>query len=179
VEEARKQLTASRAKVLTELDKKQKDPNLDCDLSQFDVVAAELKALGASVEAYNEAVAKFVTRANDYLDSLAKSDFDALHRSLAKERRSRTFQTRVEKWATDYPVVKKEAAELLRKKDANRRNLKLTPPASSARIRNESTSYLEGLAQISPLPTSLEKRMSVPTNPTAISASSSSRKRSP
>lgn len=124
VEEARKKLTASRAKVLAELEKKQKDPNSDCDLSQFDVVAAELKALSASVEAYNEAIAKFVTKAKDYLDKLPKSDIDALRRSLAKEREiEKRFKPEWKKWATDYPVVKKDAADLLGKKDTKQKVL--------------------------------------------------------
>jgi len=124
VEEARKKLKASRTKVLAELEKKQKDPNSDCDLSQFDIVAAGLKALSASVEAYNEAIAKFVTKAKDYLDKLPKSDIDALGRSLAKEREiEKRFRPEWKKWATDYPVVEKDAADLLGKKEAKQKDL--------------------------------------------------------
>ena len=124
VEEARKKLTASKAKVLAELEKKQKDPNSDCDFSQFDVLAAELRALSALVEAYNEAVAKFATKAKDYLDKLPKSDIDALRRSLAKEREiEKRFKPEWKKWATDYPLVKKDAADLLGKKEAKQKDL--------------------------------------------------------
>jgi len=124
VEVARKKLTASRANVLTELEKKQKDPNSDCDLSQFDVVAAELKALGVSIEAYNETVAKVVAKAKDHLDKLQKSDIDTLRRFLAREREiEKRFKPEWKKWATDYPVVKKDAADQLAKKDAKQKDL--------------------------------------------------------
>lgn len=86
VEEARKKLDVSKANVLGELDKKQKDPNYDCDASLFDALATHLKALSASVDAYNDAVSAFAAKAKDYIDKLPKSDVDALRHSLAKER---------------------------------------------------------------------------------------------
>jgi wobble nucleotide-excising tRNase len=124
VEDARKKLTDSRAKVLAELEKKQKEPNSDCDLSHFDVMVAELKALSAQVDAYNEAVANFVIKAEGYIDELPKSDIDVLRQSLAKEREiEKRFKPEWKRWATDYPVVKKDAADLLRKKDAKQKDL--------------------------------------------------------
>jgi len=124
VEEARKKLTASRATVLAELEKKQKNPNSDCDLSLFDIMVAELNALSMSVNAYNEAVTKFVTKVKDYIERLPKSDIDALRRTLSKEREiEKRFNPEWKEWATEYPVVKKYADELLIKKDAKQKEL--------------------------------------------------------
>ena len=124
VEEARKKLNVSKASVLAELDKKQKDPNHDCDASLFDALAKDLKGLAASIAVYNDAVSKFAAKAKDYLDKLPKSDVDALRRSLAKEREiEKRFKPEWKKWAGDYPTVKKDAADLLAKKDAKQKEL--------------------------------------------------------
>jgi len=74
VETARTKLTAAKAGILSELDKKQKDPNADPDLLQFDTMSADLQSLKRSVEAYNKAVANFTAKAKDYVDNLPKSD---------------------------------------------------------------------------------------------------------
>lgn len=124
VEEARKKLTASKAKVMDKLDRKQKDPNSDCELSQFGILTSELKALSESIDAYNETVVRLATKTKDYLDKLPKSDIDTLRRSLAKEREiEKRFKLEWKKWATDYPIAKKDAADLLGKKDAKQKDL--------------------------------------------------------
>jgi wobble nucleotide-excising tRNase len=124
VEEARKELNVSKANVLAELAKKQKDPNYACDASLFDAFAKDLKDLSASIAAYNNAVSTFAAKAKDYLDKLPKSDVDALRRSLAKEREiEKRFKPEWKKWAGDYPTVKKEATDLLTKKDAKQKEL--------------------------------------------------------
>ena len=132
-EEARGKLTALRAKVLTALDGKLKDPNSDSDLSPIDAVAAELKFLSESIEAYNGAVAKFVAKAKDYLTKLPRSDIDSLLGVLAKEREiEKRFKPEWKKWATDYPVVKKDSADWLERRAKSRRISKHTRPASLA-----------------------------------------------
>lgn len=75
-------------------------------------------------KAYNEAIAKFVTKAKGYIDKLPKSDIDVLRQSLVKEREiENRFKREWKNWAKDYPVVKKKAADLLRKKDAKQKDL--------------------------------------------------------
>jgi wobble nucleotide-excising tRNase len=124
VGEARKKLNVSKTSVFGELDKKQKDPNYDCDTSLFDDFAEHLKNLSASVDAYNDSVSSFAAKTKDYIDKLPKSDVDTLRRSLAKEREiEKRFMPEWKKWAADYPVVKNEAAGFLTKKDAKQNEL--------------------------------------------------------
>ncbi len=124
VETARTKLTASKSKVLAELEKKQKDPNTDGDLSQFDTMAAALESLKTSVETYNKAVMDFTAKAKDYVDKLPKSDVDTLQVVLAKEREiEKRFKAEWKKWATDYPIAKNDASDLLVKKDAKQKEL--------------------------------------------------------
>jgi hypothetical protein len=63
VEKCRARLAELKDKVQSELEKKQKDPNADADLSQFDALAAELTGLKTEVEAYNTAVAALIEKA--------------------------------------------------------------------------------------------------------------------
>jgi wobble nucleotide-excising tRNase len=124
VEEARKKLGVSKANVLGELDRKQKDPNYACDSSSFDDLAENLKSLKASGDAYNDAVSTFATKAKDYIEKLPKSDVDVLSRLLAKEREiEKRFKPEWKKWAADYPAVKEEVADLLTKKVAKQKEL--------------------------------------------------------
>jgi wobble nucleotide-excising tRNase len=124
VETARTKLTVSKAKVLAELDKKQKDPTADADLSQFDTMAAELESLKTSVEAYNKALADFTAKTKDYVDKLPKSDVDTLRLALAKEREiEKRFKPEWKKWATDHPAAEKDADDLLVKKNAKQKDL--------------------------------------------------------
>lgn len=124
VETATTKLTASKAKVVAELEKKQKDPNADADLSQFDTMVAELESLKTSVKTYNKAVADFTAKAKDYVEKLPKSDIDALRVALAKEREiEKRFKLEWKKWATDYPTANKDANDLLIKKDDKQREL--------------------------------------------------------
>ena len=124
VETARTKLTASKSKALAELEKKQKDPNADGDLSQFDTMVAALESLKTSVESYNKAVVDFTAKAKDYVDKLPKSDVDTLQVALAKERETeKRFNAEWKKWATDYPTAKKDAIDLLVKKIAKQNEL--------------------------------------------------------
>jgi len=124
VEATRTKLTDLKAKVQTELEKKQKDPNADADLSHFDTMASELDSLKDSVETYNKAVAAFTEKAKTYATNLAKSDIDSIRGALAKEREiEKRFKLEWKKWATDYPVAKKDAHDLLAEKDAKQKEL--------------------------------------------------------
>lgn len=124
VEATRTKLTDLKAKVQAELEKKQKDPNADADLSKFDTMASELASLKASVETYNKAVVAFTDKAKIYVSNLLKSDINSIRQALAKEREiEKRFKPEWKKWATDYPVAKKDANDLLAKKDAKQKEL--------------------------------------------------------
>lgn len=124
VETFRPKLTGLKAKVQGELDKKQKDPNADADLPQFDTLAAELASLRTAVAAYNAAVAAFTEKAKQYVANLPKSDVASIRAAIAKEEEiKKRFAPEWKKWATDYPTVKKEADDLLTKKNAKQAEL--------------------------------------------------------
>lgn len=55
VEEARKKLNVSKTNVLAEMEKKQKDPNYNCDASNFDAFTKQLKELLEFIAVYNDA----------------------------------------------------------------------------------------------------------------------------
>lgn len=124
VETCRLKLVDLKAKVQSELENKQEDPNADADLSQFDALASELAALKMAVESYNTAVAAFAEKAKNYVVSLPKSDVPSIRIALSKEQEIRTrFTSEWKKWATDYPAAKKEADDLLTKKNAKQKEL--------------------------------------------------------
>lgn len=124
VDAFRPTLTGLKDKVQGELDKKQKDPNGDVDLSQFDALATELEALNTTVASYNAAVAAFTEKAKLYVANLPKSDVASIRAAIAEEEEiKKRFTSEWKKWATDYPVVKKEADELLTKKNAKQAEL--------------------------------------------------------
>ena len=126
VEAARTKLTDLKGKVQAELEKKQKDPNADADLSQFDVLSVELASLKADVDAYNGAVTAFIEKAKAYLVNLPKSDVDSIRLALAKEREiEKRFKPEWKKWATDYLAAKKDAADLLTMKNTKQQQLEV------------------------------------------------------
>jgi hypothetical protein len=67
VQTFRPKLSTLKAAVQGELEKKQKDPNADADLTQFDALARELAALKTAVASYNSAVTAFTERQNNSL----------------------------------------------------------------------------------------------------------------
>jgi len=124
VDAFRPKLTGLKAKVQGELDKKQKDPNADADLPHFDTLAEELAALNTAVGSYNAAVAAFTEKAKHYVANLPKSDVASIRAALPKEEEIRKrFAPEWKKWATDYPMAKKEADDLLSKKNAKQAEL--------------------------------------------------------
>ena len=126
VETARTKLAGLKAKVQTELQKKQKDPNADADLSHFEALSAGLASLKADIVSYNAAVTAFTKKAKDYVANLPESDVGSIRLALAKEREiEKRFEPEWKKWAVDYPVAKKDASDLLAKKDANQKELEV------------------------------------------------------
>jgi len=126
VETVRTKLTGLKAKVQTELQKKQKDPNADADLLQFEALLAELASLKAYIVLYNAAVTAFIKKAKDYVANLPKSDVNSIRLASAKEREiEKRFKPEWKKWATDYPAAKKDASNLLAKKDAKQKELEI------------------------------------------------------
>jgi wobble nucleotide-excising tRNase len=126
VETARAKLTGLKANVQTELQKKQKDPNADANLLQFDALSAELASLKADIVSYNAAVTAFTKKAKDYVANLPKSDVNSIRIALAKEREiEKLFKREWKKWTTDYPTAKKDAFELLAKKNIKQKELEV------------------------------------------------------
>ena len=124
VDAFRPTLTGLKDKVQGELDRKQKDPNADAELSQFDALAAELASLKMAVESYNTAVTAFTEKAKNYVASLPKSDVASICVALAKEREIESrFKPEWKKWATDYPAVKKDDDNFLNQKNAKQAEL--------------------------------------------------------
>jgi len=120
----RPKLSALKAVVQGELEKKQKDPNADADLLHFDTFAAELAALKTVVESYNAAIAAFTEKAKQYVVNLPKSDVASIRAAITKEEEIRKrFAPEWKKWATDYPTAKKDADDLLTKKNAKQAEL--------------------------------------------------------
>lgn len=123
---ARTKLTGLKAKVQTELQRKQKDPNADADLLQFEALSAELSSLKADIVSYNATVTVFTKKAKDYVTNLPKSDVNSIRLALAKEREiEKRFKSEWKKWATDYPAAKNDASDLLVKKDIKQKELEV------------------------------------------------------
>lgn len=124
VDKCRPGLAELKSRVQSELEKKQKVPDANADLSQFDALSTELTALRTSVEAYNAAVAAFTGKAKQYVDNLPKTDVASIQAELLEEQRiNMRFAPEWKKWVTDYPAAKKEAGDLLAKKEAKQKEL--------------------------------------------------------
>ena len=124
IEKCRATLSELKEIVLSELDKKQKDPNADADLSQFEALLTELGRLKTALTAYNAAVNAFTEEAKQYIANLPKSDIDAIRAMLAKERQINTRFAPVWKtWATNYLEAKKDAEALCIQRNAKQKEL--------------------------------------------------------
>jgi len=124
VEKYRSRLVELKGKVQSELDKKQKDPNADADLSQFDLFAAELAGMKTSLETYSTAVTAFNDIAKQYVSNLPKSDVASIREALAKERDiKKRFDPEWKKFAADYSTAKKDANDLFNQKNAKQKEL--------------------------------------------------------
>jgi len=124
VEIFRPKLVELKVKVQAELEKKQKDPNADADLTPFDALTNELAALKTTVNLYNKIITAFTEKAKFYVTNLPKLDVVSLRAALGKELEIETrFQPKWKKWATDYSTTKKNAADLLIQKKAKQKEL--------------------------------------------------------
>lgn len=124
IEKCRPALAESKRMVLSVLEKKQKDPNADVKLSQFDALSTELAVLKNAVQAYNATVDAFTVRAKQYVAGLPKSDVASIRAVLAQEQQIKSrFSQEWKKWATDYPATKKDAEILLTEKNAKQKEL--------------------------------------------------------
>ena len=124
VETCRARLVELKGKVQSELEGKQKDPNHNADLSQFNALDAVLGALNAALKEYNSEVTAFTEKAKQYVANLPKSDIDSIRRSLTEEQEiKKRFAPEWKSWATVYPPAKKEVAELQTQKNAKQKEL--------------------------------------------------------
>lgn len=124
VDSCRSRLVELKGKVQSELEKKQKDPNTDADLSQFDALTTELAGLKTAVEGYNASVSFFTEKAKQYIANLPKSDIVSLQAALAKEKEiKKRFEPEWKRLAIDYPAAKKEADDLVNQKNAKQKEL--------------------------------------------------------
>ena len=124
VEKSRAGLVELKSKVQSVLEGKQKDPNHNADLSQFDALATELGTLKATLEEYNHKVTTFTEKAKQYVANLPKSDIASIRQSLAKEQEiKRRFSPEWKLWASTYPPAKKEADDLQTQKITKQKEL--------------------------------------------------------
>lgn len=124
VDRRRAGLVASKGKVLSELEKKQKDPNADADLSPVDALTAELAIFKAAVDEYNNEVTAFMEKAKQYVASLPKSDIASIRADLTKQQEiQKRFTAEWKRWAADYPAAKKEAGTFQTQKNAKQKEL--------------------------------------------------------
>lgn len=125
VEKCRARLADLKSKVQSELEMKQKDPNADADLSQFDALTVELAILKETIDSYSNALTAFSKKAMKYLADMPKSDVMSLRSALAKDREiEQRFKPEWKKWESDYRTAKKDADDFLNQKNAKQRELK-------------------------------------------------------
>jgi hypothetical protein len=87
-------------------------------------MASGLASLKASVETYNNAVVTFIDKAKIYVSNLLKSDISSMQQAVGMEREvEKRFKPEWKEWATAYPVAKKDADDLLAKRDAKQKEL--------------------------------------------------------
>ncbi len=124
VDACRAKLADLKTKTQSELEKKQKDPNTEVDLSALDVFVAELASLKTVVEVYNSTVTAFTAETKNYIANLPKSAVDSIKRDLAREQEiEKRFKPEWKKWATNYQAAKKDTEDLLKQKNNKQKEL--------------------------------------------------------
>jgi len=124
IEKSRPRLSELKDKIQSELEKKQKDPNADAKLSQFDVLSAELAGIKTVVDEYNAVVTAFIEKTKLYVTNLPKSDLASIRAALTNEQQIKTrFAQEWKKWATDYLSAKKDADDFLNQKNGKQKEL--------------------------------------------------------
>lgn len=126
VDKRKSGLVELKRKVQFDLEMKQKDPDANADLSQFDALAIELTGLKTAVEAYNTKVADFTDIAKQYVANLAMSDVASIRAALAKEQQIKTrFALEWKQWEKDYLAANIEAENLLIRKNQKQTELEI------------------------------------------------------
>jgi wobble nucleotide-excising tRNase len=124
VEKCRPTLAELKGNILSEVEKKQGDPNADADLSHFDALWTELAELNSVVNGYNAHVTGFTDQARQYRAQLPKSGVATIRAELAKDQQIKMrFAPQWKKWATDYPIARKDADTFLTHKNAKQKEL--------------------------------------------------------
>jgi len=124
IEKCRTKLVEQKNKVQSILENKQKDPNHNADLSQFDAFDTDLGALKAKLEEYNNEVTSFTEKSKQYVANLPKSDISSLRLSLATEQEiKKRFAPEWKLWASSYLSAKKEADDLCSQKISKQKEL--------------------------------------------------------
>lgn len=124
VETCRARLVGLKNEVQSDLEGKQKDPNHNANLSQFDAFATELGTLKSVLEEYNSEVITFTEKANQYVANLPKSDIASIRQSLANEQEiKKRFAPEWKSWASAYPPAKKELDDLQIQKNTKQKKL--------------------------------------------------------
>nr|MDP2192543.1 AAA family ATPase [Rhodoferax sp.] len=124
IDRCRTGLAASKNKVQSELERKQKDPNADADLASIDALTSGLTDLKAAVDGYNSEVTAFTEKAQLYVASLPKSDIALIRADLTKQQEiKKRFTAEWKRWATDYPATRTDADTLRTQKNAKQKEL--------------------------------------------------------
>lgn len=124
IESHRQSMDYLKTKARTELEKKQKDPNMDVDLSHLEALISETSALNSAVTAYNDAIAGFADKTKDFIENLPKSDVDSIRLELARQREvEMRFRPDWKQWAIQYQSAKMDADNLLIQKNAKQKEL--------------------------------------------------------
>jgi wobble nucleotide-excising tRNase len=117
-------LAKLEARILAELEKKQKDPDREIDLAPFDLLATELATVKSHAESYNQAITEFATKANGYVANLPTSDLPTIRQTLARQSEiQKWFMPQWKKWAANYQTAKTAADDLLAEKSAKQKEL--------------------------------------------------------
>ena len=124
VDRFRPALAASKRSVKSEMERKQKDPNADADLTSIDALTSQLADLKAAVDEYNSEVTVFTEKARLYVASLPKSDVALIRADLTKQQQIRKrFAPEWKRWAADYAAARSDAAALQTQKNAKQKEL--------------------------------------------------------
>jgi wobble nucleotide-excising tRNase len=114
VDAAMGKLIDLKGKVQAELERKQKDPNADVDISQLDSLDSEVRSVRSFVETYNQRITEFTEKAKLFVSNLAKSDIESIRAALDKEREiEKRFQPAWSNWAADFTEAKKQLSDAI------------------------------------------------------------------
>ncbi|MCL5422512.1 MAG: AAA family ATPase [Nitrospirae bacterium] len=103
VESLSTKLKELKTKIRSEIEKKQKDPNLDVDQSPLDELSELLRAQKNVIDEYNAGVVVFNGATKAFVANLPASGIDELKRNLSKEQEiEKRFKPEWKKWAEDY-----------------------------------------------------------------------------